>query len=140
MEALGAIFRRAIRGGAGEAAAVAQEERARARRAVSDVSGALRDYITAAARYPDSIDRGRVGHEVADLLIGTGDLEGARRALRATESIGHPEQIAFARARLQGIARGQGDELGLLATRPIPLLLWCSSLPWPTATRPAPSQ
>lgn len=113
LQALGAILRRAIRRGAGEAAAVAQEERARARRAVSDVSGALRDYISAAARYTDPIDRGRVGHEVADLLIGTGDLEGARRALRETESIGHPEQSAFARVRLQNIARAQGDQLGV---------------------------
>lgn len=110
---LGEVLRSAIKAGDTEAAGVAQHERARARRARGDIPGALRDYVTAGARYPDPIDRGLVGHEVADMLIMRGDLEGAREALLEVTRCGHPEQAAHARTRLHGIARAQGDELGL---------------------------
>lgn len=110
---LGGVLRSAIEAGDPEAAGVAQHERARARRARGDIPGALRDYVTAGARYPDLIDRGLVGHEVADMLIMWGDLDGAREALLEVTRCGHPEQAGHARTRLHGIARGQGDQLGL---------------------------
>jgi len=110
---LGRAIRRAVRAGDGEAAAVAQEARARARRRGGDADGAVRDFLVAGARFEDAADVGRIGHALADLFTSTGDLAAARRALLETERRGHPEQAQRARARLFTIARTRGDELGL---------------------------
>ncbi|MEX2468106.1 MAG: hypothetical protein WD995_14440 [Gemmatimonadota bacterium] len=110
---LGTALRSALEAGDSEAAAVAQEGRARVRRARGDVSGAMRDYWAAGTRYHDPIDRGRVGHEAADMLMMHGHIDGAREALLETIRCGHLEQVDHARTRLQAIARTQGDQVGL---------------------------
>ena len=111
--ALGRVMRAMLRVGDPEAAAVAQEARAALRRARGDVDGALRDYGAAAARFEDPIDRGRIGHEVADLLSERGDPLAARRVLIATERISHPVQVERARSRLLAIARAVDDQIGI---------------------------
>lgn len=110
--ALGGVLRAALAAGDREAAAVAQEERARARAAAGDVGGALRDFALAGVRFRDPVDRGRIGHEAADLLVAAGDPLAARRALLEAEAVCHPDQAAHAHTRLRAISRALGDELG----------------------------
>lgn len=129
--ALGRALREAVRSGDREAAAVAQEERFRARRAAGDLRGALRDGLVAAARYRDPVDRGRVGHELADLLLGAGDLLGARRILIEVEARAHPDQAAWARSRLRDLSRRLGDEIGRRRWKDAPLPALISLTPAP---------
>lgn len=110
---LGRAIRRAVIAGDSEAAAVAQEARARLRRRNGDVDGAVRDFVVSGARFDDPVDIGRVGHALADLFTAAGDLPAARRALLETERRGHPEQVRRARGRLFSIARESGDDLGI---------------------------
>ena len=110
--ALGRALRTAVRAGDPEAAAVAQEARAALRRDVGEVDGALRDYLGAAVRYGHRADLGRVGHEAADMLLAARDPLAARELLLATVESAHPAQAERARARLHGIARTVGDDLG----------------------------
>jgi tetratricopeptide (TPR) repeat protein len=137
-QALGRALREAVRSGDREAAAVAQEERFRARRTAGDLRGALRDGLVAAARYRDSVDRGRVGHELADLLLGAGDLLGARRILLEVEARAHPDQAAWARSRLRDLSRRLGDEIGRRRWRDAPLPALISLTPAPRS-RPDPA-
>lgn len=110
--ALGREIRRALAEGDNVAAAVAQEERARARRDRGDVAGAIRDYAVAAVRFADPADLGRIGHEATDMLMLGGDLMGARGALLEVERRALPRQSDRARARLLEVSRALGDELG----------------------------
>lgn len=112
LHALGRALRAAVRAGDTEAAAVAQEERAHARRAGGDRGGALRDYLGASARYQDPVDRARVLHAAADLLTAAGDPLGAREVLLLALDEGRPEQRVHARSRLHALSRALGDELG----------------------------
>jgi len=100
------------RAGDRESVAVTLEARARARRAAGDHSGAVRDYTAAIVRFTDALDRGRVAHELADLLTARGEVEAARRVLRFVASAGHPAQASWAGARLHALARATGDEVG----------------------------
>jgi tetratricopeptide (TPR) repeat protein len=111
--ALGTVMRVALRRGDVEAAAVAQEERARCRRAAGRQGAAIRDLCVAAARFPDAIDRARVAHELADLASARGDLATIREALLLALSCGDVPQRDHARARLHTLCRGQGDQLGM---------------------------
>ncbi len=110
--ALARSLRSAVRAGDAEAAAVAQEARAALRRDAGELDGALRDYLGAAVRYGHRADRGRVGHEAADMLLAARDPLAARELLLATVEVAHPAQAERARARLLGIARTVGDDLG----------------------------
>lgn len=111
--ALGRAMRRCLDAGDREAAAAAQEARARVRRAAGDVDGALRDFAGAALRFGEPADLGRVGHEVADLLVAASDPTAARLVLLEVERRGHPRQAAQAAARLLTLSRALGDQLGL---------------------------
>lgn len=113
IRALGRAIRRAVLADDGEAAAVAQEARARARRESGDMDGAIRDFVVAAARFEDPADVGRIGHALADLFTSRGDVAAARHALLETERRGHPEQVRRARSRLFAQARALGDEVGM---------------------------
>lgn len=95
-----------------EASALAQAERARFRRLRGHRDAAARDYLGAAFRFPDPIDRGRAGHECADMLIAAGQPEAARAVLMITLDLGHPIQADWARARLHTLSRALGDEVG----------------------------
>lgn len=110
---ISAILRESIRSGDHESAAVAQEARARRRIGAGDLSGAVRDLLFAAVRYPRAIDRGRVGLALADLLTSRGDLAAARSVLEVVEREALPRQADWARARLLQLARCTGDEIGL---------------------------
>jgi hypothetical protein len=110
--ALACAARGALAAGDPEAAAVAQEERARVRRATGRVGAALRSYATAAARFSDPVDRGRIGHEVADMLVAAGDADAARVVLLATARVAHPDQVERVWGRLGELSQAIGDELG----------------------------
>jgi tetratricopeptide (TPR) repeat protein len=110
---LSAALRRAIRGRDGEAAGVALEERARVRRLGGDRIGAMRDLLVAAVRYDDSGERGRVAHQLADLLTASDDPHAARHALLFALEAGDHRQRDHARARLHGVSRQLGDQLGM---------------------------
>lgn len=114
--ALGRASRRALRARDGEAAAVALEERAALRRAAGRTGAAVRDLAVAAFRYADAKDRGRVTHQIADLLHGR-DALAAREALLAAVAIGESAQREQARARLWQLSNALGDELGALRWR-----------------------
>lgn len=116
--ALSRVAHSAIRAGEREAAALAAEERARARRASGDRTGAVRDLLVAAARYPDPVDRARTALGLADLLSAGGDLLGAREALFLAFELGRPEQRDHVRGRLHHLSRTLGDELGSRRWRP----------------------
>lgn len=111
--ALSRAIRLGVRADDHEAAAVAQEARARLRAERGDRKGAVRDFACAAVRYADPVDAGRIGHDVADLLSAAGDVLGARRVLLAVERAGHPDQVSRARGRLLSISRVLGDQVGL---------------------------
>lgn len=110
---LGRTLRRSLDAGDEEAAAVAQEARARVRRRQSEVEGALRDYAIAALRFRDPADRGRIVHEATGLLLAVGELRAARRLLRTAVSTAHPEQAERARSRLRAVSRRLGDQVGV---------------------------
>ena len=106
------VLRECVRDGDQESAGVAHESRAATRAAAGDLSGAMRDLLLAAARYPDPLDRGRMAHRAADLLISAGDVAAARVVLEAVESVGTSRQTDWARSRLHQLALAQGDQLG----------------------------
>lgn len=97
-----------------EVAAVALEERAGLRRHAGRAGEAAHDYAAAALRYDDRRDRLRVAHALADVLLGCGDLDGAREALGAAldQAVTAAER-RHAVQRLRTLARLQGDQLGL---------------------------
>lgn len=111
--ALGRALRMALRDGDREAAAVALEERARLRRRRSQTAAALRDYGAALLRFPDPVDKGRVGLELADVLLARNELNAARQVLLEVERLGHPDQAVLARGRLFCVSLALGDALGL---------------------------
>lgn len=107
------ILRESVRSGDAESAAVAQEARARRRIGVGDTAGAIRDLLMAAARYPQRIDRGRVGLDLADLLLARGDRAAATVVLEEVRAEATPPQAAAAQSRLWRIARAEGDQVGM---------------------------
>lgn len=109
---LSTAVRAAVRAGDGEAAAVGLEARARVRRRCGDVAGAFRDYGCALLRFDDPVDRGRVGHELADLCLAERWTAAAREVLRAVERFAHPAQASRAASRLFALALSVGDEVG----------------------------
>lgn len=110
--ALSVVIREAVRAGDHETAAVALEERARVRRSRNRRRAAARDLCTAAARFPDAVDRARVAHELADLCIAINDGIGAREALLVALEAGDPSQREHATSRLHTVSRDLGDQLG----------------------------
>lgn len=110
---LGRALRRARLADDHEAAAVALDARAAARRRKGDVGGAVRDYLVAAARYADPLDIGRIGHELADLLTSDGDIMAARHVLVETARRARTRQALWARSRLLVMSRALGDEVGM---------------------------
>jgi tetratricopeptide (TPR) repeat protein len=111
--AVSGVMREAVAAGDPEAAAVALEERARIRRAAGRRAAAARDLCTAAARYPDAVDRARVAHELSDLCIAAEDPRAAREALLVALALGDPSQREHARSRLHTVSRDLGDEVGM---------------------------
>lgn len=111
--ALTVAKRAAVRAGDSEAAAVALEERSRVRRTSGDRNGATRDLAVAAACFSDPIDRARLAHRLADMYSAAGDPLAARESLVVALAIGDPSQRGHARARLHGIARDLGDQVGM---------------------------
>jgi tetratricopeptide (TPR) repeat protein len=110
--ALSRVVRAALAAGDAEAAAVGLEERARVRRGGGDRAGAARDLCLSAARFTDAVDRARVAHELADLMVVGGDSLAAREALLAALAWGDAPQKEHARARLHALARDMGDQVG----------------------------
>jgi tetratricopeptide (TPR) repeat protein len=96
-----------------EATAVAHEARAQVRRREGRIGPALRDYLAAAVRFTDPMDRGRLGQEMADVLIGAGDPLAAREVLLQTLEYAHPRQLAGVQTRLRVLARSMGDDVGV---------------------------
>lgn len=120
---LGRAIRTAVRAGDGEAAAVALEERARVRRAAGRRRAAARDLGIAALRYSDAVDRARVAHELADVMLVMGDAPATREALLAALQLGDGSQRDHARGRLHTLCRDTGDQIGMRR--------------WRSASRPA---
>lgn len=112
-EGLSRAIRAAVRSGDHEAAGVGLEERGRLRRASGDRAGAARDFAMAAVRFSDSVDRGRVGHLLADLYVASGDPHAARETLLITMAASERSQQDHARARLHNVCRDCGDQLGM---------------------------
>ncbi|HEU0012292.1 MAG TPA: hypothetical protein VFQ45_01340 [Longimicrobium sp.] len=110
---LGRAVRGALRAGDGEAAAVGLEERATLRRHAGDLAGAARDLVLAAARYPEAVDRARVAHALAGVLLARGDTDGAQEALLSALAWGDAPQQDHARTRLHTLARDLGDQVGM---------------------------
>lgn len=129
--ALTAVLRAARLAGDPEAAGVALEERARARREAGRRSAAVRDLCVAAARFPDPVDRARVAHEVADLCIAAADPSGAREALLVALEVGDASQRQHATSRLHTVSRDLSDRLGMRRWRSFdrPKLVSLSSRP-----------
>lgn len=110
--AVGRVIREAVRSGDSEAAAVGLEERGRLRRAAGDLRGAGRDFAISLARYTDAVDRGRVGHLLADLFVAEDDAAAAGEVLLFLLKHGDRSQRDHARGRLHTIARDTGDRVG----------------------------
>jgi hypothetical protein len=110
---LGRALRHALRAGDAEAAAVALEERAAARRSAGDRIGAGRDLAMAAVRYADPVDRARVAHELAGVALAQGDSASATEALLAALAWGDAPQQDHARVRLHTLSRDLGDQVGM---------------------------
>lgn len=110
---LSRAIRAALRAGDGEAAGVGLEERAALRRAAGDRRAAARDLALAALRFPDAVDRARVAHELAGVLLSLGDAPAAREALLAALDCGDAPQKDHARVRLHTLSRDAGDQLGM---------------------------
>jgi hypothetical protein len=106
-------IRAALRAGDGESAAVGLEERAAVRRARGDRRRAALDLCLAAARFPDGVDRARVAHALAGVLLAMGDAPAAREAMLAALAWGDAPQKDHARTRLHTLARDTGDQVGM---------------------------
>lgn len=111
--ALGKVAREAQRAGDAETVGIAMEERAHLQAAQGRHRSAVRQALSAAARYPDTMDRTRLLHWAADLLQSRGDLAGARRILLSAQDLGREPQRRFTRQRLHILSRALGDELGI---------------------------
>lgn len=117
LEELTAALRAARRARDAEAMAVAREERARIRLEASDPGAALRDLGAAAARFPARVDRVRVLHRMAEILVSQGDAVAAREALLcALDHVGEAHR-GHTIQRLRTLARSMGDELEQRRTR-----------------------
>jgi hypothetical protein len=110
---LSRAIRAALRAGDAESAAVGLEERATVRRARGDRRGAARDLCLAAARFTDGVDRARVAHALAGIVLAMGDAPAAREAMLAALSWGDAPQKDHARTRLHTLARDDGDQVGM---------------------------
>lgn len=110
---LARAIRRALRAGDAESAAVGLEERAALRRAAGDRRGAARDLCLAAARFTDPVDRARVAHELAGVVLAAGDADGAREALLLALAWGDGPQRDHAQSRLHTLSRDVGDQVGM---------------------------
>lgn len=106
-------IRAALRAGDAESAAVGLEERASVRRAAGNRRGAARDLCLAAARFPDGVDRARVAHALAGVVLAMGDAPAAREAMLAALAWGDEPQKDHARTRLHTLARDAGDQVGM---------------------------
>jgi hypothetical protein len=106
--ALSRAIRAALADGDREAAAVGLEERAGARRAAGDRAGAA-----AAGRFTDAVDRARVAHALAGVLLGEGDTDGTREALLLALAWGDAPQQDHARTRLHTLSRDVQDQVGM---------------------------
>jgi len=140
VRALGRAIRRALRAGDAEAAAVGLEERAAARRAAGHRAGAARDLAIAAARYTDAVDRARVAHELAGVVLALGDAPAAREALQVALAWGDAPQQDHARTRLHTLSRDVGDQVGMRRWRSFkrpPLVSMSAYRPRPAAERTA---
>jgi len=138
---LGRAIRRALRAGDAEAAAVGLEERAAARRAAGDRTGAARDLVIAATRYTDAVDRARVAHELAGVTLALGDAGAAREALQVALAWGDAPQQDHARTRLHTLSRDVGDVVGMRRWRSFkrpPLVSMSAYRPDPSARTAAP--
>jgi hypothetical protein len=137
--ALGRVIRYAVRAEDAEAAAVGLEERAAVRRAAGKRQAAARDLCVAAARFADPVDRARVAHELADIIIGVGDPLAAREALLVALSFGDAPQRDHARTRLHTLSRDLGDQVGMRRWRSFkrPSLVSLSAYGRAPATRSA---
>lgn len=113
LRGLSVAIRGALRAGDGESAGVGLEERAALRRAAGDRRGAARDLALAALRFPDAVDRARVAHELAGVLLALGDAPAAREALLAALACGDAPQKDHARTRLHTLSRDVGDQMGM---------------------------
>ena len=111
--ALSRVVRAALRAGDAESAAVGLEERAALRRAAGDRRGAARDLCLAALRFSDAVDRARVAHALAGVLLADGDALAAREALLAALALGDSPQQDHARGRLHTLSRDVGDQVGM---------------------------
>ena len=141
VRALARVIRRALRAGDAEAAAVGLEERAAARRAAGDRAGAARDLLIAATRYTDAVDRARVAHELAGVVLAQGDAEAAREALQVALAWGDAPQQDHARTRLHTLSRDVGDQVGMRRWRSFkrpPLVSMSAYRPRQTAGSAAP--
>ncbi|CAA9299130.1 MAG: hypothetical protein AVDCRST_MAG68-516 [uncultured Gemmatimonadetes bacterium] len=105
-------IRAALRAGDAESAAVGLEERASVLRAAGNRRGAARDLCLAAARFPDGVDRARVAHALAGVVLSMGDAPAAREAMLAALAWGDAPQKDHARSRLHTLARDTGDQVG----------------------------
>jgi tetratricopeptide (TPR) repeat protein len=113
LEELTAALRAARSARDTEAMAVAREERARLHLAAGKPGAALRDLGAAAARFPARVDRVRVLHQMAEILVLEGDALAAREALLcALDHAGDPHR-GHTLQRLRTLARSMGDELEL---------------------------
>jgi tetratricopeptide (TPR) repeat protein len=110
---LTSVLRSAAEAGDREVCAVALEERGRLRRGSGRLQDAATDYMDAAVQFDGVQDRVRVVHLLVDLLLASGDADGAREALQAALEIAQPSQRAHVVHRLRSVARAQGDVLGL---------------------------
>lgn len=111
--ALSRAVRAALAAGDQEAAAVGLEERAALRRAAGDRTGAARDLAAAGVRFAEGVDRARVAHALAGVLLTAGDAGGAREALRIALAVGDRPQQDHARTRLHTLSRDLGDQVGM---------------------------
>lgn len=136
---LSVLAREAVRAGDGEAAGVALEERARARREAGARGAAVRDLCVAAFRFGDPVDRARVAHQIADVCIAADDPRAAREALLVALVLGDGTQREHARGRLHTVSRDLSDEVGMRRWRSFspPALVSLSARPRAQAARSA---
>jgi len=110
---LGPLAGRARRAGDLETAGVALEERAQHLARGGAGARAVRDAVRSAACYPDDVDRVRVLMFAAEVLVGRGDLAGARELLLLLPPFRHHTHRSRVEQQLRLISRVTGDQVGL---------------------------
>lgn len=70
-------------------------DEARRHRRKGQTAAVLRDYGAARLRFPESVDKGRVRLELADVLLARNKLNAARQVLLEVERIGHADQAGL---------------------------------------------